>query len=353
MLRGIQIAALILLALLSLTACQTQPPQKQEEPPPSNPLAKVPTSALISKAIDHLGMGETSNARLALEQVLEREPHNRRAADLLEQMTADPIKALGEKHFMYEVKSGDSMSSLANRFLKDPLKFYILSRYNGIADPSRIKLGQTLKIPGDKPPGHRTERLVKLEKTTTKLLAQKHYLQVVRLLELETKAVQKSKILRNNLIKAYDKLAQRHESENRYKQARNILNKRLKMTPGDKSTRSKILELERKLQAIELYNKAQREKAAGNTEEAFSMLSRSLKLFPEYKPTQNSHASLKRVLINQYHRTALKHYRKQELSLAIENWNRVLQIDPNHQSALGYRAKAIEMKARLSELGAQ
>jgi len=38
--------------------------------------------------------------------------------------------------------------TLAARYLGDPLRFYILARYNGIATPADLRVGQVLKIPG-------------------------------------------------------------------------------------------------------------------------------------------------------------------------------------------------------------
>jgi nucleoid-associated protein YgaU len=45
------------------------------------------------------------------------------------------------------VAAGDTMSGLAARFIGDPLMFYALARYNGLASPKALAVGQTVKIP--------------------------------------------------------------------------------------------------------------------------------------------------------------------------------------------------------------
>ena len=43
-------------------------------------------------------------------------------------------------------------------------------------------------------------------------------------------------------------------------------------------------------------------------------------------------------------------YRKQNLDKAIDLWDRVLALDPNHELAKLYRARAVELKVRLEKL---
>ncbi|MHB9022124.1 MAG: LysM peptidoglycan-binding domain-containing protein [Halothiobacillus sp.] len=55
--------------------------------------------------------------------------------------------------------------------------------------------------------------------------------------------------------------------------------------------------------------------------------------------------------VQQYHEAALVAYRKQNLDEAIALWNKALAIDPGYEPALGYRARALELKRRLHQLG--
>ena len=46
----------------------------------------------------------------------------------------------------------DSLSKLAQQYLGDRFRFYILAKYNDISNPSRLAAGQVIKIPGRAPP---------------------------------------------------------------------------------------------------------------------------------------------------------------------------------------------------------
>lgn len=56
------------------------------------------------------------------------------------------------------------------------------------------------------------------------------------------------------------------------------------------------------------------------------------------------------LLVQKYHKQALAAYRRQNLDQAIALWNKALAIDPNYEPALGYRARALELKKRLHQL---
>jgi hypothetical protein len=67
---------------------------------------------------------------------------------LLQQIEADPAAVFGSDAFNYRIRPNDTLTELAQRFLGDPLKFYLLAKYNKMSNPSRIAVGQILKIPG-------------------------------------------------------------------------------------------------------------------------------------------------------------------------------------------------------------
>jgi hypothetical protein len=43
-------------------------------------------------------------------------------------------------------------------------------------------------------------------------------------------------------------------------------------------------------------------------------------------------------------------FRKQELDQAIVFWNKILELNPNHPLAPGYKARALEMKQQLQKI---
>lgn len=165
--------------LLLCAACAVPPEQPASPPPPPPPAApqpaptarppapepaptpRVPTAEERQRAeqvakdsVLRLSEGDEAAGRSLLEQALALDPANALAQLMMRQVTADPVSELGSTHFQYTIQRDDTLAKLAQRFLNDRHLFYILARYNGIAQPNRIQLGQVIKIPGKAPPAH-------------------------------------------------------------------------------------------------------------------------------------------------------------------------------------------------------
>ena len=133
---------------------QPQPPVQTQPvmPPEPEPVVEdLEPRERYNRALELLQIGDTREARRHLELALQDQPGYRRASELLEQLQVDPIEYLGRKSFQYQVQRDESLSKIAEQFLGDPLKFVILARYNGIDNPSQLAVGQSLKIPGERP----------------------------------------------------------------------------------------------------------------------------------------------------------------------------------------------------------
>ncbi|MFN3523631.1 MAG: LysM peptidoglycan-binding domain-containing protein [Phenylobacterium sp.] len=144
-------AALLLAATLTLGACATAPKAPPPAPAAPAPLRATPGLTVqqrIEKVVELLGQGDEAQAKVELLQALEDEPGHPAARSLLGQIEVDPKTLLGEKHYTYVVKPGDTISGLADRLLGDRLMFYALARYNGMTKPEELTAGQELMIPG-------------------------------------------------------------------------------------------------------------------------------------------------------------------------------------------------------------
>ncbi len=163
----------VLTALLLAGGCATPPPAPvapapvapppvvvAEAPKPVAPVvpeltpaqAKAQAQRLAIETIDLLQNGDEAGARAKLEQAQALDASNDLARKLMDQIKADPQKELGAVSFRYTVQRDDSMSKLAQQYLGDRFRFYILARYNDIQNPSRLAAGQVIKIPGKAPP---------------------------------------------------------------------------------------------------------------------------------------------------------------------------------------------------------
>ena len=99
-------------------------------------------------AAELLDAGSEDQAKGELRRALAADPNNKLAQHLLHQITADPVAALGRESFAYTVRPRDTMASIAGRFLGDASAFYILARYNGIRVPRQVAAGEVMRIPG-------------------------------------------------------------------------------------------------------------------------------------------------------------------------------------------------------------
>jgi tetratricopeptide (TPR) repeat protein len=126
--------------------------QRPAEPELTPVQAKAQSQKLALEAVDQLQNGDEIGARQTLAKALSLDPANEIAKKMNDQIGADAQKELGATFFRYTVARDDSLSKLAQQYLGDRFRFYILAKYNDIANPSRLAAGQVIKIPGRAPP---------------------------------------------------------------------------------------------------------------------------------------------------------------------------------------------------------
>lgn len=136
------IAAATALAF-AVTACSGGPRVAASAPPAATAPAEIEQIAQL------LDRGEVKDARKKLEAALRKDKANPSLLVLREDIDGDAKADLGPANHAYTVVAGDTMAGLARRFLGDRLKSYQLARYNGLKDPSALRPGQTLRIPGE------------------------------------------------------------------------------------------------------------------------------------------------------------------------------------------------------------
>ena len=124
-------------------------------PPPVPELSPAQANAqaqrLALDAVEQLQNGDETAARLTLDKAMALDPTNDLAKKLADQIKADAQKELGTVFFRYTVQRDDSLSKLAQQYMGDRFRFYILAKYNDMANPSKLSAGQVIKIPGRQP----------------------------------------------------------------------------------------------------------------------------------------------------------------------------------------------------------
>jgi tetratricopeptide (TPR) repeat protein len=251
---------------------------------PATPQSRAQAQRVALEAVDQLQNGDEAGARATLERAMSMDPANELAKRLMDQIRADAQRELGPTFFRYTVQADDSLSKLAQRFLGDRFRFYILAKYNDIANPSRLQTGQVLKIPGREPPP---------------VAAPARPPEIAR--------------------------------------------------PPEPTEAAKAPEEPKPNEAERLYKQALAQRQAGDLDAAYASLRDASRREPA-NATYSKQLEATRVdLVRRYDRAATQAFQRQNLDLAIRNWDRVLEIDPGNQKARLERARAEELKKRMQE----
>jgi hypothetical protein len=145
------VVALLLLTGGAIAGCaQKQAPEPVAAAPVVETLQPTPgltANARLQLALKSLQNGDAERARVELTQYVAEQPKNKTGTGLLAQIETPIEKYYPRDNFPVTIKSGESLSTIAQSYLGDPLQFYALARYNQIQVPSRVSVGQTIRVP--------------------------------------------------------------------------------------------------------------------------------------------------------------------------------------------------------------
>jgi LysM repeat protein len=116
--------------------------------PAPGPAAQKEVFRLIQQARVLLNDGEEDKARAELECAQQMDNDNKQVACLLRGITVDLSSAQAGDSTPYTVRSGETLGSIAQRFLGDSCEFYMLSRFNKMKSPKQLPVGQLIRLPG-------------------------------------------------------------------------------------------------------------------------------------------------------------------------------------------------------------
>jgi tetratricopeptide (TPR) repeat protein len=328
----------------------------------------------FSKAIENLNNGEDGQA-LA-------EPSSTIARNLVEQISTDSSQYFPSENFIVNLKAGSTLGSLAKKYLGSALKFYALAKYNNITNPSRVKIGQEIKIPltqlsraqQDKDnseelqasQGSSEESVV--DGTTTQEINDAMG-DVVNDIEVIAEPDETSELM----LAAIIPVAPEETAESTLRELQALTQMNDYTTAIEKvitlRTFGKFDKVSRQL-AIATYAGRAKEIAETNnilassylaqagqlnlleqqTFEAFENFKMATDLDDTNEQAMEEMLVLQKEIADKFHRQALSAYRRQELDLAIEKWDMVLNVNPDHSSAKLYRVQALELKEKLDNI---
>lgn len=254
--------------------------------------ARAQAHKLSLDAADLLDQGKEDEAKGLLRQVIALDPDNKIANNLLRQITVDPVASLGKKSFKYIVRSGETLSIIAQRYMGDLYSFYILARYNDIRVPRGVQSGQVIRVPGDTPP----------------------------------------------------------ESPSKAKPA-----KRPADVTSDEAEAAPPASVpaQEPSQAELAYQSGLRALRGGQKELAYNEMLKATRGDPEHKAARQKAEQLRQELVQQHTRNAMAAFHRQDLASAIRYWDKVLEFDPQNESARLKRQQAVDLAERVKAFPAK
>jgi len=307
------------------------------------------------KSIRLLETGQSGQAKAELEAYLAEVHNSSLAENLLKQIVTPVDEYFPAESFTVKMKSGESLSTLAKSYLGDALKFYALSKYNKIDNPSQVTVGQEIRIPATEAALAAKEAIAAGPQTP--MVAEEA--PAAKEMPAEAPAIQPEKAAAaaemtgwgkvDGLAAAGDYPAAAmalkgmggiSSPEEAQKGAQIYMAAATAMGRSDPKPASDYA-----LRAGKLYlNKLNR------PEQAMEALQLSTSLDPSNTEAQEQLSAAEATVADYHYREGLAAYRKQELDKAIASWDRVLEIDPEHANASLYRAQALDLKEKLSKM---
>ncbi|MDX1485625.1 MAG: LysM peptidoglycan-binding domain-containing protein [Alphaproteobacteria bacterium] len=331
-----------------------------------NPTPGLSPRARLRKAIRLLEVGQAPQARAELGAYLQEIPNSNIARGLLAQIETPMAKYFPAESFTVTLAGGDSLSTLAKAYLGDALEFYALSRYNGIDNPSQVKTGQDIRIPATQraraaresarmapaAPPSSPEPAAAAATLADKPKAEPDPRRKASISVPQPKPKPAPTLTGwakiNALTEAGDHKGAAAELDsmgggavvNAARAARIYLAGAKQLGRGDARRASHF-----SLQAGRLYLNE-----LNDPDRAITALELSTSLDESNSEAEELLARAQASAIDRSYRAGLEAYRRQDLDTAIANWDRVLEIDPEHTNASLYRVQALKLKERLSKM---
>ena len=304
----------------------------------------------FSKALRMLENGEVGQAQAELTAYIDTVANSRskNARALLEQITTPIKEYFPTDYFTISLGDGESLSTLAKTYLGDPLKFYALARYNSISAPSRVFVGQEVRIPLTDSARH-----VRDNPTSDTQVAED-----ITDSESTLRAQQEAPAADTPSIEQSVSIEDLISAEN-YSDAVDFANNAPEGSL-DNDTLITIYQGYAKenvntnpyIAADAYHHLSELFESSNDMESALGALENALSANADHTQAVDSLKNLKPRLVAKYYRTASAAFGRQDLDTTIEYADKVLALEPEHANAQLYRAQAVELQDRLEKLNA-
>ena len=313
----------------------------------------------VQQGVSLLKFGNVNNAKAEFEAALKKQPDNTTAKKLLRQINLTASEYFSDKPVVktFTAQPGDSFSTVAAKYLNDPLEFHILAKFNNYDYSVELVEGKIIKVPSAQAvkapeiiPDDTAESVNVEYNLAKKYYDQGRYQSAIAILEPRIQSHQNDMQSRDLLVLSYTKYAFYLVDKANLLEAQTILEKAVIIQPDNRQLQSQLNVIEKQRNADRFYTAGIRSLKDGSNEQALDSFNKAIKLQPDHELAQKQIIKLKSSVIENLHKMAMTQYSNQDLDKAILNWNKVLKLDPNHELAKLYRQRAVELKERLDKL---
>lgn len=341
--------------------------------------------------LEALAVGKEYKAKRELNLALCFNSNDKIAKNLLEQISSDLYPETPS--FKYTVADGDTLSKIAEKFLNDRFRFYSLAKFNQIENPSLVKPGEVIMIPGTGPgniesaaadaaiesvPSPEVHHEIAAPSMAVEVLEEsrddiavlreeavfaesnyekgKEHLdagefeQSAALLEKDLESGALDDKGRELFVSACLNQAGKLKNEGAIVKSLEYLKKAQAARPTDALIRDLVAQSEKEIDVNRLYDNALHALESGEAGKAHSFLGQVLELDPDNSDAQIKFAEVRGRLVDDFSRDAMFAYRRQELSKSVQLWDQVLALDPSNEMAKLRKAEAVDLMERLKKL---
>lgn len=402
----------IAVILMTLGACLPtgevkEVPVAVDDAKPFDPIPGLTPNERRIRALGLMEKGRAEEARAELVAARDELPADKksRILDLISQIDDDPVKSLGSKNFEYKIAKGESLSIIAERYLGDPFKFYVLARYNDLDNPSLVNSGDVIKVPGKKPDVVATQEPVNTAKkddapppvepadtartddpappavpvdtakkddapppaepTDTAGKGDVPPDDDVGVIELLAKAEDKvnvgnyqgaiidlekglaefpdSKVIADYAASVYVKHGEELRGQGKYTDAQSALQQASILDPANKDVIGRLAEADRAAKADDIYREGLKYNKKDAKIDAYESYKAALKVWSAHEPAQIEKARISPQVADIYYREGKIAFQRQDLEGALIMYDKTLEVDPGHEPAKLNRQQTIEL----------
>jgi len=306
----------------------------------------------LERAIAALQQGQESKARKHVLAIQRLNPGDSVAKSLLMQIDDPPVSYFGRKFFNYKTRSGDSLSDISLKFLNDRFMFYGLAKYNRINDPRKLRVGQVLRIPGNRPPRVVAEnRGNHFYRKAKSYFDQGRYPDVIALLDSRDARKYRDEQSTDLLVVAYSEQAKVYLEKADLIKAETVLEEAIRIQPNNKKINASLKKIRAKLNVGKIWEKADQEIQSGNLTQAYIHLRQVLDLDPHHELAKKQFTKIRPLVIDTAYRECMMAYKRHEFEEAVNLCGKVLSIEPDHELAKLHKARAEEILDKLKTMG--